>query len=166
MPFPCWDMTCRPLKKNSVSTRPTSFAASYPEVSNQSSLLRLPPVQSTSFHPISLRSVLILFSYPTPKSSYCSLSLRFPNQNLVCISFHIHTCHIPRPSHTPWFEYTNKFWRGTWLTKNHITYFSPASLTAPPPPIPKHLPQHAFLEHPQPIRRNVLAETRRNECHE
>jgi len=46
----------------------------------------------------------------TPRSSNWSLSLRFPHQNPVRISSVSHTCYMPRPSHSSWFDYPNNIW--------------------------------------------------------
>jgi hypothetical protein len=40
-----------------------------------------------------------------PGSSKWSLSLRFPYQNPVYTSTHPHTRHMPRPSHSSWFDH-------------------------------------------------------------
>jgi hypothetical protein len=42
-------------------------------------------------------------------SSKWSLSLRYPNQNPACIWLLLHTCYIPRPSHSSRFDHPNKF---------------------------------------------------------
>ena len=61
-------------------------------------LSQLHPVSTTLSHflKIHLNSILPSASW----SPQCSLSLRFPHQNLVHTSPFLHTCHLPRPSHS------------------------------------------------------------------
>jgi hypothetical protein len=62
--------------------------------------------QSTSFHPIFLRSILKLSPYlHLCLPSY--LLFRLFDQNFVCISHHSHACYLPRPPHSPWFYRPN-----------------------------------------------------------
>jgi hypothetical protein len=39
----------------------------------------------------------------TPRSSKCSLSIRFHHQTPICTSLLLHTCHMPYPSHSSLF---------------------------------------------------------------
>ena len=61
-------------------------------------LSQLHPVPTTPSHFLKLHLNIILPS--TSWSPQWSLSLRFPHQNLVHTSPFLHTCHIPRPSHS------------------------------------------------------------------
>ena len=40
------------------------------------------------------------------------LSFRFPHQNPICTSPLLHTCHMPRPSHSSRFDHPNNIWWG------------------------------------------------------
>jgi len=59
------------------------------------------PVHASPSH--FLKSILILSSHLILSSKW-SLSFKPPNQNPVCTSSVSHTCHMPRPSHAPWFS--------------------------------------------------------------
>ena len=61
-------------------------------------LSQIHPVPTTPSHFLKIHLNIILQS--TSWSPQWSLSLRFPHQNLVHISPFLHTCHIPRPSHS------------------------------------------------------------------
>ena len=50
-----------------------------------------------------------------PGSSKWSLSVRFSHQNAVYISPRLHTCFMPRPSHS-WFDHPNNIW---WRIRDH-----------------------------------------------
>jgi hypothetical protein len=69
-------------------------------------------IQSLPPHPTSWRSNLILSSHlniilpSTPGSPKWSLSFSFPHQNLVYVSPHPHTCHMPCPSHSSSFYHS------------------------------------------------------------
>jgi len=43
----------------------------------------------------------------TPGSSNWSLSFRSLYQNPACTSTASHTCHMPSPSHSSWFDHPN-----------------------------------------------------------
>ena len=55
-------------------------------------------------HPTCWRSILIL---SVPGSFKWSLSLRFSHHNPVCTLPLPHTCYMPCPSHTSWFDHPN-----------------------------------------------------------
>ena len=61
-------------------------------------------IQSPQPLPTSWRSILILPSHLRLGLPKWSLSLRFPHQNLVHASPFLHTCHMPRPSHSSRFH--------------------------------------------------------------
>jgi len=64
-------------------------------------------MKSTSSHPISLRSILILSYYLWSKSCDGSPLFCFSDQNSVCISYPSHACYMLRVSCLPCFnEYT------------------------------------------------------------
>jgi hypothetical protein len=58
-------------------------------------------IQSTSSHPIYLRSILILSSHPRP--GMAKWPFRLSNQNSACISHMSHAYYMPRSCHSPWF---------------------------------------------------------------
>ena len=64
-------------------------------------LSQLHPVPTTPSHFMKIDLNIILLS--TSWSPQWSLSLRFPQQNLVHTSPFLHACHIPRPSHSSLF---------------------------------------------------------------
>jgi hypothetical protein len=67
-------------------------------------------IQSTTSHPISLRSILILSCHlhlPLPNGLIPS---GFPIKIFLCM-FHVsHTCYMPRLSHANLFDHTNNVW--------------------------------------------------------
>jgi len=75
-----------------------------------------------------------------------SLYLRFPHQNPVYACL-LHTCYIPRPSHSPWFDHPNNIGSAVQIIQLLIMQSSP-----PPPylgPVrSKYPPQQPVLRHP------------------
>ena len=76
---------------------------------------RLPPVLSHSnpvhaFASHFLKTHFNIVHPSAPSSSMWSLSLRFPHQIPVRNSPVSHTCYIPRPSHSSWFDNPNNTW--------------------------------------------------------
>jgi hypothetical protein len=49
-----------------------------------------------------------------------SLSLWFPHQNRVYASLLLHTCYVPRPSHSSWFYHSNNTEWGMQIIKLFI----------------------------------------------
>jgi len=68
-------------------------------------LSHINPVHDLASHILKINLNIILPS--TPGSSKCSLSLRFPHQNPVYTSTLPHTCYMPRPPHSSWFDHPN-----------------------------------------------------------
>jgi len=66
--------------------------------------MQINPVHASPFHFLSIHFSIILPSSPG------SLSLRSPHQNPVCTSLVSHTCHMPRRSHSSWFDHTSDAW--------------------------------------------------------
>ena len=103
------------------------------------------------FHPVTLRSSLILYStlfLCLPSGLHSS---GFPTNTLYsflfCLSFL--TCHIPQQSHFPWFVDPNfTYW--TVQIMKVLLSFSPSACYFLPLR-PKYLPQHPILDHPQPV---------------
>jgi hypothetical protein len=65
-------------------------------------------IQSTTSHPVSPRSILILSSHLHVRFSRGLF--RFPDRSFVCVSNFFHACYMPRPSHPPWFYHPNIIW--------------------------------------------------------
>ena len=56
----------------------------------------------------------------TPRSFAWSLSFIFLHQNLVRTSHFSHTCYMPCPSHSSWFDHPNNIWWGVQIIKLFI----------------------------------------------
>ena len=54
---------------------------------------------------------------PTPGCSKWSLSLTFPHQNPVYVFPLPHTCYMPLPPHSSWFDYLNNIGWGVQIIK-------------------------------------------------
>ena len=96
-------------------------------------------IQSVPPHPISLRSILLLYSH-------WHLPLRFLHQNPVCTSL-CQMWHIPHPSHSSWFPHSNNNWWGVQIMKLLTLQFPPIPSSSLKP---KYLPQHCILRQLQP----------------
>ena len=86
--------------------------------------------QSSPCPPFHLLKIHFNIRPSMPGSSKCSLSLRFPRQNPVCTCPLPHTCCIPHPSNSSWFDHPNNIWRGVQIIKLLIMLFSPFPVTS------------------------------------
>ena len=77
------------------------------------------PVRASPSNFVKVYFNIILPSKPT--SSKCSLSTRSPHLHAVCTSPVPHTCYMPRPSHSSWFDHTNNIWWGIQITNPLVT---------------------------------------------
>ena len=85
-----------------------------------------------------------------PRPSTWSLSFMFPHHSPVRISPLPHTCYMPHPSHSSWFDSLNNNRWGIQSIK--LLFMQPTPLHCYLVPLrPKYLPQHPILEHPQPM---------------
>ena len=85
-----------------------------------------------------------------PGSSKWSPSLRFLHQNPVRTTSLPHTCYMPRPSHSSWFDHPNNVWWGVQNIKLLIMYVSPLHCHFVPLR-PKYLPKYHNIKHRQPM---------------
>jgi hypothetical protein len=85
--------------------------------------------QSIPPHPISLRSILILFSQLRLGLPSGLLLTAFPPKPYMH-STSPHTCFMPRPSHRPWLDHCDYTWRRVQFIKLLIMQYSPASITS------------------------------------
>jgi len=83
-----------------------------------------------------------------PRSSKFSLTLKFPHHKRVCISSLSNTCHMPRPSHSSWFDHPNNISWAVQIINLLIMHSSPLFFYLVPHR-PKYLPQHPILKHCQ-----------------
>ena len=84
-----------------------------------------------------------------PGSYKWFLSLSFLQQNPVWTSSLLHTCHMPRPSHSSWFDHPNNIWWGVQIIKLLLMQFPPLACYLFLRKT-KHSPLHPILKHPQP----------------
>jgi len=96
------------------------------------------PVRVSSSHFLKVYFNIIFPS--TPTSSKWSLSTRSSHLHSVCTSPVPHTCHMPRPSHSPWFDHTNKH-----LVRNMDYKSSRYLISTPPLPCPSLLGPNMLL---------------------
>jgi hypothetical protein len=54
------------------------------------------------------------------RSSKWSLSHRFPHKNSAFTYPVSHTCHMPRPSHSSWDDYSNKIWQAVQIIRSSL----------------------------------------------
>ena len=73
---------------------------------------------SQPFQSASLKTHFNIILLATPESSKWSLSFRFPHQNPVNTAPISHTCHMPHPSHSSWFDLPN-IWSAVQIMKLH-----------------------------------------------
>ena len=78
-------------------------------------LSQLDPVIPPTSHFLKIYLNIILPS--TSLSPQWSLSLRFPHQNLAHTSLFLHTCHMPRPSHSSRFYHPHNIGWGAQIIK-------------------------------------------------
>jgi hypothetical protein len=83
------------------------------------------PIQSTSPHPISPRSILILSTH-LRLGLPSGLSLAFP-PIIYMRSSSPHSCCMARPSHSPRLDYSNITWRRLQIMKLLVMQFFPLS---------------------------------------
>jgi hypothetical protein len=86
------------------------------------------PIQSTPPHPTSTRAIQILYYPPTYISVFLvpSLPLAFPPTTYTR-TFVLHSCYMPRPSHSPRLFCSNYTWRRVQIMKLFVMQFSPFS---------------------------------------
>jgi hypothetical protein len=68
-------------------------------------------IQSTSPHPTSPRSILILFANPPSWSSQRSLSFWLSHQQPIHVPLLPNSCYMPCPPHPSWLDHSNYTWR-------------------------------------------------------
>jgi hypothetical protein len=110
-------------------------------------LSQLNPVHTPTSHFLKICLNIVLPS--TTGSLHWSLSLRFPNQNPVHISYLLHTRYMPRLSNSFRFNHPHNRWWGVQIIKLLFIKFSslPCLLT---PLRHKYSPQQPLLKHFQP----------------
>ena len=97
-----------------------------------------PPLANTLSQNNPMDTIKILFNFiipPTSTSFELSVSLSFPHQDPICTFLVAHTCHMPSPSHSFWFDHPIKFgekisWRASLCSFLHYPFT--LSLLGPP----------------------------------
>lgn len=72
----------------------------------------------------------------------------FRDTTLLCNSPFSHTCHVPRRSHSSWYEHSDNICWWVLITKLNIVQSAPFPCYVVPVR-PKYLPQHPVLDCPQ-----------------
>ena len=111
-------------------------------------LRQINPVYVSSAYCFTINFNIILPS--TPGSSKWYLPLMFPHQNPICTFPLPHTCYVPRPSHSSWFDHTNNIWWSVQIMNLLIVRFPPLPCQLHPS-MSQISPQRPILEHPQPM---------------
>ena len=113
---------------------------SLPQSQNPATCPYPEPVKSSPYPPTDFFKIRFNIILPfTPRSSMWSLLLRFPHQNSVCTSSLSHTCHMPRPSRSPWFFHpVDILWKGKIMNSSLCSFL-------PSPVIPFLLGTDMFL---------------------
>jgi hypothetical protein len=86
-------------------------------------------IQSTPLHPISLRSILILFNHlhvGLPSGLFSSRS----HTNILYAFLSPHSCYMPCPSHPHWLDHSNYTWRRVQVMKLLIMQFRQPPFTS------------------------------------
>lgn len=77
-------------------------------------------------HSIPLSFILIVYANLCLGLTRC-LIMKFPHQNLVCVSLLSHICHMSCPFNRPWFAHCNHIQFGVQIMKHFLMQISPFS---------------------------------------